>query len=818
MENNIFRDVSTELDLNGPTLSFSSHPSDTTKNVGESVVLSGIATVSFGISGPENFGTLKYQWYKNGQALSDTTNISGSATNELTLSNLTSPGDSGVEYYLTADYEPARPNQKTGNATNEPLASNTATLTINPQLEIVAQPSDRTVGINQQTTFTVDADLTDGPASGINYQWNVNGNDVTDGVIETSTVVYDTDTSTATYDRFYSSDSTVTLGTNARSITITLAGAQGGNGGSDAGGPGGGGYQGRAGRFTYTNGSRTFDIKIGKKGGDGGSGNQNAYGNGGSSSYATGGRGGGAGPGGWSGGGGGGGGASAIYDRSAGKFTIVSAGGGGGGGGSWNRGAEGPPNGIGAGLGYGRARDAIQGGYASPDPGDTGTTPGGDGGGGGGGGAGVSPNNFPGAGGGGAGGSDNNDGGNGGNGGASGYDPNYSTFGFDGFGNDGDGYANIRWTEDTTTTTTVTTVKRTTISGSNTNTLTISSDNVGVQDIKVKVSHATANNSPLTSNTAIFAVQDTSTQANVVIENIRNDSSTATIQNIDLNNSDYTFSKSDVGSNSGAFTRAISFYAPDRDLIVQMDLYGGKGADGVRAGGEGGYSRIQFTLEQNVEYVLAGLTNAVNTPFLYRKGSLIACVGQGGKGNQSRGGLGGGCVTAGGNAGGGTAGGPLLTSLGGDGVWAANIIGLTDTQLNIDANIYPEDAVQDNAVHGRTIKCTKGEYYRQQGFSSCEDVGTVKYRLPDGTEVTNTAAIARGYKDGYGIIETGDQRITVTNAGTGGNGATGGLAADGTTDGGGGGSGYADQGVVSVIDTQQGGSTEDSKVILRVIS
>ena len=56
--------------------------------------------------------------------------------------------------------------------------------------------------------------------------------------------------------------------------------------------------------------------------------------------------------------------------------------------------------------------------------------------------------------------------------------------------------------------------------------------------------------------------------------------------------------------------------------------------------------------------------------------------------------------------------------------------------------------------------------------------------MPDGTEAFKTAAIARGYKDGYGIIETGDQRITVTNAGTGGNGATGGLAADGTTDGG----------------------------------
>ena len=41
-------------------------------------------------------------------------------------------------------------------------------------------------------------------------------------------------------------------------------------------------------------------------------------------------------------------------------------------------------------------------------------------------------------------------------------------------------------------------------------------------------------------------------------------------------------------------------------------MYGGKGADnGGYAGGEGGFSRIRFTMQQNVEYVLAGMTDSV---------------------------------------------------------------------------------------------------------------------------------------------------------------------------------------------------------------
>ena len=54
-----------------------------------------------------------------------------------------------------------------------------------------------------------------------------------------------------------------------------------------------------------------------------------------------------------------------------------------------------------------------------------------------------------------------------------------------------------------------------------------------------------------------------------------------------------------------------------------------------------------------------------------------------------------------------------------------------------------------------------------------------------------------------------------SNGGRGGNGATGGSG--GSQGGGGGGSGYND-GSITVIDTQQGGSTEDAKVVLRVVT
>ena len=61
----------------------------------------------------------------------------------------------------------------------------------------------------------------------------------------------------------------------------------------------------------------------------------------------------------------------------------------------------------------------------------------------------------------------------------------------------------------------------------------------------------------------------------------------------------------------------------------------------------------------------------------------------------------------------------------------------------------------------------------------------MKFRLSDGTEVTNTANIVRGFKAGYNIMQTAGG---ITGFG-GGNGATGGRGG-GLNAGGGGGSGY----------------------------
>ena len=91
--------------------------------------------------------------------------------------------------------------------------------------------------------------------------------------------------------------------------------------------------------------------------------------------------------------------------------------------------------------------------------------------------------------------------------------------------------------------------------------------------------------------------------------------------------------------------------------------------------------------------------------------------------------------------------------------------------------------------------------------------GTNVFRLSDGTPVTNTALITRGFKAGYNIMETGGAKDA--NGGRGGSGATGGEG--GSQGGGGGGSGYND-GSITIVDTQQGGSTGDAKVILRVVT
>ena len=78
MDNQLFRDIQTDLDLNGPILSFSTQPVDTTIIVGQNATFTAVATVSFpGDSSPANTGTIAYQWYGPNGILTEGTKQEG---------------------------------------------------------------------------------------------------------------------------------------------------------------------------------------------------------------------------------------------------------------------------------------------------------------------------------------------------------------------------------------------------------------------------------------------------------------------------------------------------------------------------------------------------------------------------------------------------------------------------------------------------------------------------------------------------------------------------------------------------------------------
>ena len=289
-------------------------------------------------------------------------------------------------------------------------------------------------------------------------------------------------------------------------------------------------------------------------------------------------------------------------------------------------------------------------------------------------------------------------------------------------------------------------------------------------------------------------------------------SSTATLSEVNLTDGGLSLSDATHPANE------ICIYSPEKDIPIEMDLYGGRGLtfdEGTNAadrpGGEGGYSKIKFTLEQNVEYIITGLYDTVNAPFVYRKANLIACVGEGGDGGHYGNGGDGGGVNESGNDGDGR-----FNGVGGDRISTGELgdSGEFGTQYTDVENVYGEDSIASIPRYegGQTVKCSKGIYYRQEGFTSCQDVGDVKYRISNGTEVTNSAQIERGFKAGYNIMTTGGSRAA-SDGGDGGNGATGGFA--GTSGGGGGGSGYTD-GTATVVSSRIGGSTGPARINIKL--
>ena len=513
MENNFFRRIPTDLDLNGPVLEYTTQPSDASGDKDGSVTFTVAARALFpGDSGAEDGGTITFQWYEVGVgALSNGGQLSGVTTSTLTLSDLRTPQDQGrtfyceISYLQSGEYDSA--SSGTGTAINEPLKSDEASVSVNPELEIIAQPSSRQVGENVAATFTVNAGLTDNTYlsdGAVVYQWYVGvGNDtptlVTDGTVQTTNITSEVvtiveegtafDTETFSVNESYGTGQhNINIPPTGSNVKFTIAGAGGGNGGSDAGGGPGPGGGGRIGNFSMPNPQargRQLNFWCGNKGGDGGNGSgAGTRGGPGQAAAGHGGRGGGAGPRGWSGGGGGGGGASAVL-RDGGDKIVVVGGGGGGGGGSHNSGTA-PAGGAGLGLGgrpftNNELNNVSVGGNGGDCPND--------GGGGGGAGGGHRPQR-----GGGGAGRDRTSTGRGGEGGRSGYRSDIVTFDGSQPSNKGQGYGSISFNYTVTTSRPITTTREetvytttnqnTTISGQGTNTLTITSDEASFNAVR----------------------------------------------------------------------------------------------------------------------------------------------------------------------------------------------------------------------------------------------------------------------------------------------------------------------------------------------
>ena len=368
----------------------------------------------------------------------------------------------------------------------------------------------------------------------------------------------------------------------------------------------------------------------------------------------------------------------------------------------------------------------------------------------------------------------------------------------------------------------------TTVAGSGTTELTMTDSTTGLSTITCKLTHPTADPSPVYTNVVNYTTID---PRDILLYECFSENSTT------LNDS----GEQDLGvevlsfrADTSAATRSIMFYPSEKDIEVKITMAGSRGdsSTGYRRG-HGGLSVFKITLKKNVEYtVKLGVPHSANIgpqggkssgggiAVFYRKGNVVAvCGGGGGSGSTGRGGDGGGVNLGGetgqGNNGGG--GGEQLQEgdMGTVGSYARASISETEDTINFDIT---------HDQGGLMTKCTVGDYYAQQGYAPCEDLGSVQARTYDGDIIIGSASIERGYKAGKGYRENGGNTGDL-NKGGGGAGAYGGDAPRiGTGGGGGGGSGYSNGEITLLTSdtlptgTRQGGNDDTAFITVEVLS
>ena len=805
---NFFQNIPTELHLNGPNVRFSSVPLDATAGITGVATFTAIGTASFQYNNTN--GSYTFDWYFDGENIKDTSvdpssNASIDTDGTAGISTITINGiggdDDGKSIFAIVNYVPGPdeniidyPAEGIGKST-----SSTAILTAPPRIEISKQPTDIVIGSGNDAVFEVEASILPGGGN-IAYQWQLEGENLTNGTttrtVQSSGDQFPTmDVTSDAGDNFtldWSELSTYNSFVTGRTYTLTSRGgslqsklsANGAGGGRSGGRSVSGGNGGSSeGTFTFVE-DQAYKLRIGGAGQDADNGGFSGGGNGG----------------GGAGRGGGGGGFTGLFENSItiGNAVIIAGGGGGG--------ANDPAiGGSGGGLTGGSGGNA-------PGRGGTGGTQSAGGSGGGNGSPGSALQGGPGAAGGGGG----YYGGGGGNpfpgccedgagGGGSGYIGGVT----DGTTTGGAGAAAGSNGSFSITRVTATITVTTTVTGANTPNLTINSSDEDFGG--ALVCRMTASNviqSPVFSNTVSYDVVPARPLIKFEAYTFDNNYESIVVNlTPDDNDSNLQLDRNYFGSQYSI----IQFHSLEKDNIISMEMFGAKGSDfSGNSGGEGGKSTIAFTAEKDVEYTLIGISNNSGV-FLYRGSKLIAVVGAGGNaGTNGSGGRGGGVDVAGENGSSGGSGGSIPSTLSTDGVFGSIV-----NDYSTPPTLYTGDSIESTPNGGRVITCSKGSYWINQGVSPCSNNSSslIQYVNIDGTTITNSERLIRGFKPGYTITATEGKGLG--NGGNGGAGAQGGQGGNGG--GGGGGSGYTD-GSVTVVQSQSGGSTGLAGINMKTVS
>ena len=792
---NFYSKVPTELHLNGPNVKISTNPVNVTANLAGLATFTAISTATFPYN--ETNGTFNFQWYFDGNKINDTSvDSSSNASIESSSAGITTFTLNGINgndnqkpIFVVATYNPG-PDENIIDYPAEGInkaTSSTAVLTVPPSIVITKQPSTVLIGSGNTAEFSIDAEISPSANVPISYTWELEGSELTngtttrtvqisDGTLPTMTVTSDADDNftlnwneLTTFNGFVTGRTYTLTASDDLETKLVATGAGGGtsDGRSVSGGAGGE----STGTFTFVK-DQTYKLNVGQAGANAGAGGFSGGGNGG----------------GGEGLGGGGGGYTGLFSDSItiGNSVIIA---GGGGGGANDPAAGGSGGGLTGGAG----------GNAPGRGGEGGTQTAG---GGGGQDNGAALQGGPGAAGGG-----------GGYYGGAGGNP-HPTCCADGAGGGGSGY--IGGVTDGTTTNgtgaeasqdgsfsiskvTLTKEVTITVSGAGTKNLKIFSDDDEYGGaLKCVLSASGVLNSPLESNIVSYDV--TYARPLVQFEGYSFDNKYIALEPIDLDVSEYTVTDSTFGSDYGI----IQFHLVEIDTTIQLDVKASAGADSSLTGGEGGTSIFKFLARRNVEYTVIGISNN-SAVFIYEKSQLIAVVGKGGNaGTNGRGGAGGGVRSDGAiGKGSGAGDGGTVPSL----QVSNGVFGSVVEDYATIPTVYTGDSIAEAPNGGLTITCSRGSYWADQGIAACSDIssGEIQFNNIDGTRITESSSLYRGFKPGYTISETSGKTLDPTNGGNGGAGAAGG---DGSTNngGGGGGAGY-NSGSIDISSSTLGGNT-----------